>query len=94
MSTTRADGTFELLVRRASGWEQPFFELESFRVFTIPGQFDGDAEMEAVVAVTGTQWATSPETRESLLEVVQHVVHDHWDQIGERGLWCKQSFYD
>ncbi|MCH6560670.1 citramalate synthase, partial [candidate division KSB1 bacterium] len=29
-----SDGTFELLVRKATGWEQPFFELESFRVFT------------------------------------------------------------
>lgn len=26
-----ADGSFELLVRRATGWEQEFFELESFR---------------------------------------------------------------
>ncbi len=29
-----ADGSFELLMRRALGWEQEFFELESFRVFT------------------------------------------------------------
>ncbi len=29
-----ADGSFELLMRRAIGWEQDFFELESFRVFT------------------------------------------------------------
>jgi 2-isopropylmalate synthase len=29
-----ADGSFELLMRRALGWEQDFFELESFRVFT------------------------------------------------------------
>lgn len=28
-----ADGSFELLVRRATGWEQKFFELESFRTF-------------------------------------------------------------
>jgi 2-isopropylmalate synthase len=28
-----ADGTFELLVRRTLGWEQPFFQLESFRTF-------------------------------------------------------------
>src|SRR5689334_7252224 len=27
-----ADGTLELLMRRAAGWEQPYFELESFRV--------------------------------------------------------------
>jgi len=29
-----SDGSFELLMRRALGWEQDFFELESFRVFT------------------------------------------------------------
>ena len=28
-----ADGSFELLVRRATGWEQEYFELESFRTF-------------------------------------------------------------
>jgi len=27
-----ADGSLELLLRRASGWEPDFFELESFRV--------------------------------------------------------------
>jgi 2-isopropylmalate synthase len=27
-----ADGSFELLLRRATGWEQKFFEIESFRV--------------------------------------------------------------
>jgi 2-isopropylmalate synthase len=29
-----ADGSFELLVRKASGWKQDYFELESFRVYT------------------------------------------------------------
>lgn len=29
-----ADGSLELLMRRASGWEQSFFTLESFRVIT------------------------------------------------------------
>jgi 2-isopropylmalate synthase len=28
-----ADGSFELLARKAMGWAQPFFELESYRVF-------------------------------------------------------------
>ena len=27
-----ADGSFELLLRRATGWEQEFFQIESFRV--------------------------------------------------------------
>ena len=29
-----ADGSLELLMREATGWEQPFFRLESFRVIT------------------------------------------------------------
>jgi 2-isopropylmalate synthase len=29
-----ADGSLELLMRRASGWEQPWFRVESFRVIT------------------------------------------------------------
>src|SRR5262249_1534164 len=29
-----ADASLELLMRRAAGWEQPWFELESFRVIT------------------------------------------------------------
>ncbi|MBT8193815.1 MAG: citramalate synthase [Acidimicrobiia bacterium] len=45
-----ADGTFELLVRRASGWEQPFFELESFRVFT-ERRLDGEVTAEATIKV-------------------------------------------
>ncbi len=43
-----ADGSFELLVREATGWEQPFFELESFRTFVErrPGE---DVGAEATV---------------------------------------------
>lgn len=29
-----ADGSFELMLRQASGWTQDYFELESFRVYT------------------------------------------------------------
>ena len=29
-----ADASLELLMRRATGWEQPWFEVESFRVIT------------------------------------------------------------
>jgi len=42
-----ADGSFELLMRRALGWEQDFFELESFRVFT-----DRRADEEIVAEAT------------------------------------------
>ncbi|MGI9647304.1 MAG: citramalate synthase [Acidimicrobiia bacterium] len=45
-----ADGTFELIVRRATGWEQPFFELESFRVFT-ERRVGGEVVAEATIKV-------------------------------------------
>jgi len=45
-----ADGTFELIVRKATGWEQPFFELESFRVFT-ERRADGHVIAEATIKV-------------------------------------------
>ena len=32
-----ADGSLELLLRNATGWEQPFFELESYRVIADHG---------------------------------------------------------
>jgi len=39
-----ADASLELLMRRATGWEQPWFEVESFRVITDDIQTgDGDA---------------------------------------------------
>jgi len=47
-----ADGTFELIVRRAMGWKQEFFELESFRVFVErrPG-LDLEVNAEATVKI-------------------------------------------
>jgi len=45
-----ADGTFELIVRRATGWDQPFFELESFRVFT-ERRADAEVVAEATIKV-------------------------------------------
>jgi 2-isopropylmalate synthase len=45
-----ADGSFELLVRRVLGWEQPFFVLESFRVF-VERPADGDVSAQATVKV-------------------------------------------
>jgi 2-isopropylmalate synthase len=44
-----ADGTLELLMRRATGWEQPYFELESFRVTVDDG--DPGVSTEATVKV-------------------------------------------
>ena len=45
-----ADGSFELLVRRATGWEQGFFELESFRTF-IERRAQEEVVAEATVKV-------------------------------------------
>ncbi|MFZ0665567.1 MAG: citramalate synthase [Acidimicrobiales bacterium] len=43
-----ADGSLELLLRRATGWEPDFFELETFRVIT---DHNGTAITEATVKV-------------------------------------------
>jgi 2-isopropylmalate synthase len=45
-----ADGSLELLMRDASGWVQPFFELESFRV-SVEHRADGGFTTEATVKV-------------------------------------------
>ncbi|MCH8985510.1 MAG: hypothetical protein IIB04_02710 [Acidobacteria bacterium] len=44
-----ADGSFELLIRDVQGWVQPFFELESYRVFVSSGS---GIESEATVKLT------------------------------------------
>jgi 2-isopropylmalate synthase len=43
-----ADGSFELLLRRATGWEQQFFQIESFRVIVETGA-GGGISSEATV---------------------------------------------
>lgn len=45
-----ADGSFDLLVRAATGWRQPYFELESFRCF-IERRAAEDISAEATVKV-------------------------------------------
>jgi 2-isopropylmalate synthase len=54
-----ADASLELLMRRAAGWEQPFFRVESMRVITdeLPS---GDFTTEATVKV----WVPSPDGSE------------------------------
>ena len=44
-----ADASFELLVREAQGWTQPFFSLESYRVFV--EHREGEVVAEATVKV-------------------------------------------
>jgi 2-isopropylmalate synthase len=50
-----ADGSLELLMRRATGWEQPWFRVESFRVITddphAEGDHDGGLGTEATIKV-------------------------------------------
>ena len=47
-----ADASLELLMRRASGWTQPFFEIDSYRVHVEERVGDGEATLaEATVKV-------------------------------------------
>ena len=49
-----ADGSLELLMRRATGWEQPWFRVESFRVITDDhdtDQLGGEFSTEATIKV-------------------------------------------
>jgi 2-isopropylmalate synthase len=49
-----ADASLELLMRRATGWEQPWFDVESFRVITddaSPLSATGEATTEATLKV-------------------------------------------
>ncbi len=49
-----ADGSLELLMRRATGWEQPWFRVESFRVITDDleaDDLDGGLGTEATIKV-------------------------------------------
>jgi 2-isopropylmalate synthase len=49
-----ADASLELLMRRAGGWEQPWFEVESFRVITddlAPDATTGEVTTEATIKV-------------------------------------------
>jgi len=46
-----ADGSLELLMRRATGWEQPWFRVESFRVITDDVRSDWSEAVGAQVTV-------------------------------------------
>ena len=56
-----ADGSFELLVREAQGWTQPFFELESYRVFVEHREGEVVAEATVKVHVDGERIVTTRE---------------------------------
>ena len=46
-----ADGSLELLLRRATGWESTYFELESYRVITDQEGSDDKVRTEATIKV-------------------------------------------
>jgi 2-isopropylmalate synthase len=59
-----ADASLELLMRRASGWRQPFFEIESYRVHVEERVGDGEpplAEATVKVLTKGTRHIESAE---------------------------------
>ena len=58
-----ADASLELLMRRADGWRQPFFEIESFRVHVEqrPGDVEPLAEATVKVVTKGTRHIESAE---------------------------------
>ncbi len=51
-----ADASLELLLRRATGWEQPWYRIESFRVSTdkLPGDDGGEATAEGTFRTEAT----------------------------------------
>jgi 2-isopropylmalate synthase len=52
-----ADASLELLMRRATGWEQPYFRVESMRVITdesLSGDFTTEATVKVWVGPEGT----------------------------------------
>jgi 2-isopropylmalate synthase len=56
-----ADASFELLVREAQGWTQPFFHLESYRVFVEHREGEVVAEATVKVHVAGERIVTTRE---------------------------------
>jgi 2-isopropylmalate synthase len=59
-----ADASLELLMRRAGGWEQPFFRIESYRVHVEERVDDGEpplAEATVKVRTNGTKHIESAE---------------------------------
>jgi 2-isopropylmalate synthase len=56
-----ADGSFELIARRAMGWEQEFFTLESYRVFVEHRAGEVVAEATVKVDVGGERVVTTRE---------------------------------
>jgi 2-isopropylmalate synthase len=82
-----ADGSFELLVRRLTGWEQPYFELESFRVDTIRrANEDVSAEATVKVVVDGERRISVGEgvgPVHALDQALRGALADHHPAVGD-----------
>ncbi|MGI8711278.1 MAG: citramalate synthase [Acidimicrobiales bacterium] len=80
-----ADGSLELLMRRAAGWVQPFFQLESYRVVVAEG--DGvrhDTEAIVKVVVDGQRLARVGEGNgpvDALDDAVRAAVASQYPQL-------------
>jgi 2-isopropylmalate synthase len=72
-----ADGSLELLMRQATGWEQSFFEVESFRVITEhrAGEAAGRDGAPAAIPGTGERVELGPSSFEGLLTEATVKVH-------------------
>ncbi len=82
-----ADGSFELLVRRAAGWEQDYFHLESFRAF-IERRADEAVVAEATVkvVVAGERMVTTGEGDgpvNALDRALRAALLPHYPQVSE-----------
>lgn len=82
-----ADGSFELLVRRANGWEQGYFELEAYRTFIERRQGeDVDAEATVKVHVQGRRVVTTGEGDgpvHALDQALRAALREAYPQISE-----------
>jgi 2-isopropylmalate synthase len=72
-----ADGSLELLMRQATGWEQSFFEVESFRVITEhrAGEAAGRDGAPAAIPGKGERVELGPSSFEGLLTEATVKVH-------------------
>ncbi|MCC7077557.1 MAG: citramalate synthase [Acidimicrobiia bacterium] len=82
-----ADGSFELLIRRARGWEQDFFRLESFRVI-MEKREGGEVVTEATIKLwaSGKRYIATAEGNgpvNALDEALRQCIDQWYPHLGE-----------